>query len=160
MDTLFSSVLLISPPGRLRDGIRALLRAIPQLGAITTVDEPHAARAYLQGNLPGLVLLDAGFSDTEGLGKLQMFLRRERPEVGLIVLAENARQMAQARHAQADWVLLKGFSVSALQEALQSLLPFGYTLALPAATRDGKKEKALAASRADRSSNMMAWSSN
>lgn len=160
MDTLFSSVLLVSPPSRLRDGLRAILRALPQLGAITAVDHPRAAHAYLQHNLPGLVLLDAAFPDEESVAALQNFLRRAMPEVGLIVLAENGRQMAQAQHAQADWVLLKGFTVPALQEALQSLLPFGYTLALPAAASALMKEESLAASRAERSSNKIASYSN
>jgi len=115
------STLIIAPPGRLRDGLRVLLRAT---GRITRVEEANDARLGLQSiaaRPPALVLLDAALGDDDALRVLQQ-LTTQWPRLPCLVLVHNLKQEHMAQAAGADAVLQAGFATEIFFSTIQRML--------------------------------------
>ena len=116
--------LIISPPGRLIDGWRALLLATPQIAEVRQVDGALPAIEAMEAFDPDLVLVDV-----EALGKqawsVLAQIKRRRPRCCSILLVCYARQRQQALDAGADEVLVKGFSAGQLSAAVERLFTRG-----------------------------------
>jgi CheY-like chemotaxis protein len=100
--------LVVAQPGRLRDGWRALLLAMPQIESVSLGDDPAAALGMARKQRPNLVLLDIEPFGDEGWAVLQQ-IKAEQPQCHSMVLAGDARQVREARSAGAGAVLMKGF---------------------------------------------------
>lgn len=116
------SALIVARPGPLRDGLQALMNAIPQ---IEVVDEADGISSALNTNFehyPALVLLDSGLVG----GEIWMTIRRAKarwPQARCIVLADDVWEHQEAEAAGADAVLLKGFPAARLAATIVRLLP-------------------------------------
>jgi len=119
------TVLIVAPPGRLRDGLQALVRAAPQVKcAVWTADSPSTLRMIAE-HLPVLVLLDADLPDEEAWTVLGQ-IKARWPQIPCIALVHNGVQNQMANALSADAVLVKGFSAQTLARTMEDLLsPMG-----------------------------------
>jgi DNA-binding NarL/FixJ family response regulator len=117
-----SIALVVSRPGRLRDGWRALLLAMRQVDRVSLADDSATALRLARALVPDLVLLDV-----EALGSsawaLLALIQAELPECRCIVLARDSHQLAEARSAGADAALVKGLPAARLSEIVGRLIP-------------------------------------
>jgi CheY-like chemotaxis protein len=121
MVTNSTSALIVASPNRIRDSLRSLLRAVPQLEVINQVDDGPAALSVLAKHPPTLMLLDSNLPD----GQVQTVLKQvkaEYPHTQCLVLAHNIKQQQLARANGADDVLLAGFSITKFFLTIESLL--------------------------------------
>jgi DNA-binding NarL/FixJ family response regulator len=112
------SALIIAQPGQLRDGLRMLLQAIPQV-YISQTDDCPSALLLDTCYAPSLVLLD--FDLIQNQDTIQAITARW-PQSRYIVLVADEQQYHLARHAIADITLLKGILASRLFLIIEELL--------------------------------------
>lgn len=114
--------LIVARPGSLRDGLQALLTAIPQIEIVDQANDIPSARRTALERHPALVLLD---SDSTG-GEIWLTVRRAKtawPQAGCVFLANDVQQHQVAEAAGADATLLKGFPAPRLIATIVRLLP-------------------------------------
>ena len=121
MVTNTGSLLLVARPGRMLDGLQALLRTIPEIEIAGQADCESQALALIAQLHPALVLLDSSLVFREQLPAI-IQIKDGYPHIGCIVLVENVQQQSAAREAGADIVLIKGFSIEMLRAAIHQVL--------------------------------------
>jgi DNA-binding NarL/FixJ family response regulator len=104
-------VLIIAPPGRLRDSLGVLLHAAG-VARVSEADAFHAGLQALSRSKPDLVVLDPGASMAEVTPMIQQL--RRAGAAGCLVWAPTAGQVRLARRAGIDITLLPGLSADAL----------------------------------------------
>lgn len=116
-----NKVLVIAPPGELRDGLQALLVAIPQIGHISQADDRPSALRIVEEQCPDLVLVS---TDAPGdmIATMLECIEARCPRSRSVVLANDTGQQDEARAAGADVVVLVGIPATALATIIQSLL--------------------------------------
>jgi DNA-binding NarL/FixJ family response regulator len=115
------TVLIAAPPGRLRDALLAMVRAVPQVECPWQADDgPSTLQAIADGS-PALVLLDAELADEEAWRVLG-HMRARWPHIRCLILASNFQQRQIASRLGADAVLLKGFAATTLAGMMHGLL--------------------------------------
>lgn len=139
--------LVAARPGRVRDGLRALLATIPWLKVIGQADDGASALEIVAEHQPALVLLDTNLPGGEpfdggrpvrgrpvhgrpvrthsGAWAVLKQIKARWPQVRCLVLTGNGRQGQTARAAGADGVLIRGFSTAELLTAIERLLSRG-----------------------------------
>jgi two-component system nitrate/nitrite response regulator NarL len=117
-----ASTLIVSRPGRLRDGLRTLLSTQPQIMIVGEADDSPSAQQLVIEHNPALVLLDSDLYDGEVQSMLG-WLKGEQPHVRCLVLASNLQKQDLARTYGADGVLLKGYALPDLFAAIEQLVP-------------------------------------
>jgi len=112
-------MLIIAPPGRLRDSLRVLLRASHPGARVTQADDLPTGLRMIVELFPTLVLLDA---DVSGNGATQAVQQVKAHCLTLpyIVLAHSSEQEYQARVAGADGVFQAGASAEAFFAIIES----------------------------------------
>lgn len=113
--------LIVARPGSLRDGLQALMAAIPQIGIVDEANDISSAWRTALQHRPTLVVLD---SDTAG-GEIWLAVRRAKalwPQAECIFLADDVQQHQAAEAAGADAALLKGFPAARLVATIVRLL--------------------------------------
>jgi DNA-binding NarL/FixJ family response regulator len=115
------STLIVARPSRIRDGLRALLKTIPEIEIIDQVDNGPAALKLITHHRPNLVLLDSNLPGGETWTVLQQ-TKTVRPQTRCIVLADNIQQQWAAKAAGADGTLLNGFPAAKLFATIEGLL--------------------------------------
>jgi len=121
MEESCASVLIIARPGPLRDGLQALLTAIPQIDTVEWVCDLSSVLDMTSEHCPALVFLDAG---TAG-GEISLAVRRAKtrwPQAQCLFLANDVQQQREAENANADAALLKGFPPAKLVATIAGLL--------------------------------------
>ena len=116
------TVLIIAKPGQVRDGLRALLHAIP---GVDVVDRP--CDGMLNADLlaeynPALILVDCRLVDTRTLDALRR-LKTQNPGVCLLILVEDVEQRQLAQDTGFEHVMIKGSSAEKLAKTVRELLP-------------------------------------
>ncbi len=111
------SLLLVARPGRMRDGLQALLRTMPEIEIVEQADTPSEALTPISRQLPVLVLLDSSLDLGEMLSLL-MQVKGSCPETRCIALVENGQQQDAVTEAGADAALVTGFSTEILRATI------------------------------------------
>ncbi len=114
-------VVIVAQPGRVRDGLQALLVAIPQIRIVGLASDVQSAMSITIERAPDLVLLDAKPQSGRYASALNQ-IRSRWPETRCLVLTDNARQWREAQSAGADDVLLRGFSGPTLFDSVHRLV--------------------------------------
>jgi DNA-binding NarL/FixJ family response regulator len=117
-----ASVLIIARSGPLRDGLRALLTAMPQVNAAEEACDLSTALRMAFERAPALVLLDSVLTGSE----VWLAVRQAKakwPRARCIFLADSVQQQYEAEAAGADAVLLKGVLPAKLIATIVRLLP-------------------------------------
>jgi DNA-binding NarL/FixJ family response regulator len=121
MVTSTVSLLLVAKPGRMRDGLQALLRTVSEIEIVGEVDCESQALALISQQQPDLVLLDSSLTLQEMLPML-IQIKGGYPQTRCIVLVENMQQQSAAREAGADSALITGFNAEVLHAAIDQVL--------------------------------------
>ena len=111
--------LIIAKPGHLRNGLKSLLRTIPQIEVLAESNDPSIL-LKTDEILPELIVVDGSLIDDRNLSELAK-IKRDRPSTKIIVLTENDQQDLAAKKAGADFHLLKGFRAAELALLIESL---------------------------------------
>jgi DNA-binding NarL/FixJ family response regulator len=115
------STLIVARPGRMREGLRALLRTMPKIKIVGHVDQGSAALEMVTRERPALVLLNSSLPFEETWMALKQ-IKAEWPQTRCIVLVDNLQQQGMAQAAGADGVLLKGFAAETLFMTIDEVL--------------------------------------
>ena len=116
-----ASVLLIAPPGRLRDGFRAILGAIPWVANVTCVSGGAGSYQAFLEKQPSLVFVDVDTLGDKGV-QIVKRIRTACQNTRIVAIVATWRQREQAQRAGADAVLFSGFSNEKLYQAMTELL--------------------------------------
>jgi DNA-binding NarL/FixJ family response regulator len=115
------AALIVAPPGRLRDGLEAMVRAVPQIERTLRADDGPSTLRMIAECPPALVLLDRvvpGERTWALLGRI----KARWPQTACIVLVHTRQQRQTASEQGADAVLLEGFTLTTLAEITAKLL--------------------------------------
>ncbi len=112
--------LIAVMPGRVRDGLEAMLASIPQVEILGEVEDGASTLRIVARSQPALVLLDADLLNDEDWGILRT-IKARWPQMQCLLLTETSRQVQVARNNGADETLFKGFSMAELSQAIQRL---------------------------------------
>jgi DNA-binding NarL/FixJ family response regulator len=113
------TVLIIAPPGRLRDSLRVLLRSA-DVTWIAEADTFQAGLSALAQARPTLVVLDPGGPVDDVAYMLRQL--RQNGHRRCLVWARTAEQERQARQAGAEETLAPGLSAEALRAILDKVV--------------------------------------
>ena len=115
------TVLIIAKPGQVRDGLRALLHAIPEVDVVDRpCDDMLNADLVAEYN-PALILVDCNLVDTRTPDALRR-LKTQNPGVCFLILVEDVEQRQLAQDTGFEHVLIKGSSAEKLAKTARELL--------------------------------------
>ena len=114
------STLVAARPGRVRDGLQALLAAIPQIEMIGQADDGASALKSVVEHRPALVLLDTNLPGNEAWVVLRQ-IKAQWPQARCLIMSDSGQQRRAAKAAGADGMLLKGFLAAELLTAIREL---------------------------------------
>lgn len=117
--TIFT--LLVARPGPLKDGLRALLTAIPQIDIVAQVRDVATAPVVAAEFQPRLLIVDGGLPRLD-LAALLPEIKALSAPTRCIVLAQDVAQQQTAAAAGADAVLLIGSFAEELAQVVEQLL--------------------------------------
>ena len=113
--------LIVARPGPLRDGVEALLASIHQIEVIGKVGRVSTA-VRIAGERPlDLLLVDAGLLHG-GVRQLVASCQNLHRGLRCVVLADNIRQVREARDLGVDAVFLQGFPADRFVRTVERLL--------------------------------------
>lgn len=115
------TVLIIAKPGQVRDGLRALLHAIPGVDVVDRPCDGMLNADSLAKYNPALILVDCNLMDTRTLDALRR-LKTQNPEVCFLILVEDVEQRQLAQDTGFEHVLIKGSSAEKLAKTVRELL--------------------------------------
>ncbi len=121
MTTDSQAILVIAPPGRLRDSLLVLLQASGQVSLAGQADDGPAGLCWLAERIPIAVLLDADLPDGQAWWALRR-IKNEWPQLRCLILVHTYAQECQARAEGAEVVVQAGLSTETLFNALKELL--------------------------------------
>lgn len=113
--------LIVASPGPLREGLRAVLTALPHLDEVLEVDNATAAVSLFAGRTPALVLFSTGSDGSntpEGCRRIKLYW----PDSPCLVLVDTVGLEPVAKAAGADLVLVKGVRPEKLLGRIERLL--------------------------------------
>jgi DNA-binding NarL/FixJ family response regulator len=116
------SVLIIAPPGRLRDSLRVLLRASGRIARVEEADDARLGLQRIAERRPGLVLLDADLGEDDARGVVQQ-IKTQQPRLPCLILVHNLDQEPRAQAAGANAVLQAGFATETFFSTIERILP-------------------------------------
>ena len=114
-------VLIVAPPGPLRDSLQALVTTLPQIEIVAEAGDPAALLRMGDRIQPDVVLLDAGAPDDATWIALAQ-IRETWPQSRAIVLVESSEHQRQAEQLGADVALIVGFPAAKLATTIEGLL--------------------------------------
>jgi len=115
------TVLIIAKPGQVRDGLRALLHAVPGVDVVDRPCDGMANADLLAEYNPALILVDCRLVDTRTLDALRR-LKTQNPGVCLLILVEDVEQRQLAQDTGFEHVMIKGSSAEKLAKTVRELL--------------------------------------
>ena len=114
-------LMIVAEPGRLRDGLQALLDSFRALQPAILLDDGRSALLSVRNGWPDLVILDYHLFD-EATQEFVRAIKQARAKVYCIVVTDRLGQFQPILDAGADDVLLKGFSAAELSRAVEQAL--------------------------------------
>ena len=117
-----STILIIAPPGRLRDSIFVLLKSEKEFTLLGPADDAPAGLRMITAQNPSVVIVDANLPDGAAWDFLPKLKNLASPP-HCLVLVHTTDQQQQAQTASADATLLTGFTTATLIATLGTLLP-------------------------------------
>ena len=105
--------LLVLRPGPLRDGLNALLSAMPEIGLVAQAEDADAALRFLARHCAELVLIKLDAGDRRLLGPV-LEMRALCPDTQVVALIEDERDRQVAEASGTDLVMMVGVPVPGL----------------------------------------------
>ena len=113
--------LIVASPGPLREGLRAVLTALPYLDDVLEVDNIAAAVSLSSSCTPALVLLSTS-SDGSNTPEGCQLIKSYWPDSPCLALVDTVALESVAGAAGADLVLVKGVRPDTLLGRIEKLL--------------------------------------
>lgn len=113
--------LVVAKPGLVRDGLQAVLSAVPEIDTLEPAEDRTSALGRLRSHRLDLVILDSSLSEGELCTTLRQ-INEGWPDVRCIVIADSPRQGRRLEALGADAVLIAGFSPVRLSTTIKALL--------------------------------------
>ena len=117
----YSSALIVAASDELRDGLRSLLTAIPEIALVTEAHDSLSALKMVQEQCPDLVFISSILLG-DPVQKILEWIRGECSASRYFVLAGDVRQQQEAIGAGVDAVALTGTPASNLINIMTELL--------------------------------------
>jgi DNA-binding NarL/FixJ family response regulator len=115
--------LIATPPGPLRDGLKALLATIPQIEHIESIGDASSLAQLVAERRPSLVVLDFSLVASE-IATLLRQTEARSPATQYILLVNNVDEQQKAALAHAGTIFLKGVSPIELFSTVEKMLAF------------------------------------
>jgi len=116
-----AAAFILARPGPLRDGMQALLSAVPALEVVGATEDTGAVLKAAQAGRIDLVLVDLGLPDGDGWGALRQ-IGAVSPSTRRVALADDVRQQLATNIPAAEAVVLQGLPPGQLIEAIEAVL--------------------------------------
>jgi DNA-binding NarL/FixJ family response regulator len=113
--------LVVARPGLVRDGLQAVLSAVPGIQALEPADCAASALERLESHAPCLTILDSSLSEEELCTTLGA-IKEKWPQVWCIVIAGSPRQGRVYQTSGADAVLVEGFPPALLSTMIKEVI--------------------------------------
>jgi DNA-binding NarL/FixJ family response regulator len=113
------TVLIVAKPGPLREGVQALVGAMPQVGTICEIDDLSSMLITDTDGCPGLVLLSCG---KEVVRSMIERVKAQWPRSRCVTLVSSVEQQREAELAGADAVVLNGLPPQKLLKTIAGML--------------------------------------
>jgi DNA-binding NarL/FixJ family response regulator len=115
------SGLVIARPGLVRDGLQAVLSAVPEMQALEPAGCAASALERLESHTPCVTILDSSLSEEELCATLGA-IKEKRPQVWCIVIASSPLRSRVLQTAGADAVLVEGFAAPLLSTMIKEVI--------------------------------------
>lgn len=113
------TVLIVAKPGPLREGVQALMGAMPQVGTICEIDDLSSMLITDADDCPGLVLLSCGKGVVSSMVEQ---VKARWPQARCVTLVSSVEQQQEAKLAGVDAVVLNGLPAQKLLETIAEVL--------------------------------------
>lgn len=113
--------LLVLRPGPLREGLNALLSAMPDIRLVAQSEDADTALRFLAQLCADLVLIKLDAGDRRLLGPV-LEMRALCPNLQVVVLIEDERDRQVAMASGTDLVLMVGVPVASLKAQVRALV--------------------------------------
>jgi DNA-binding NarL/FixJ family response regulator len=113
--------LLVVRPGPLRDGLSALLSAMPEIRLVAHAEDADAALGFLARQCAELVLIKLDAGDRQLLGPV-IEMRALCPDTQVVALIEDERDRQVAEASGTDLVMVVGVPVPVLRARIGALV--------------------------------------
>lgn len=117
-----TTALIVAKPSQFREGLQAILTAIPQIKQVSQVDDAPSALKMAAQHDPALILLDFDLSSRGVLAATLEQIKATWPHSQCIALVHNEPEDQIAKAAGADVVLMKGIPAAKLFAIVKELL--------------------------------------
>jgi len=117
-------VMIVGGRGEVRDGIEALVEAIPEVSKVACFDDIAGRIDQISNLNPDLVILDSSQLKERGQSRLRQ-LKRLLPLTRILTLVEEEEQGELLGQADPDEVLVKGFRGELFIRTVRRLLKDG-----------------------------------
>ena len=114
------NVLLVIKPGPLRDGLDALLYAMPEVQLVVQANDANASLDFCRQGTTDLVILEVRPVDHDLLAKVPD-MKALCPQAKVIALIHHEEDWGPAEAAGADSVLSLGTPVTRLKEVIMEI---------------------------------------
>lgn len=101
-------VLIIGGREEVRDGVKALVKAIPEVRRVACFDDITGRSDQISYLNPDLVILDSSQLKEGDQSRLRQ-LRRSLPLIKILALVEEEEQKRASEESRVDAILVKGF---------------------------------------------------
>ena len=115
-----AEILIVTRSVALQQGLEALLESLPGITRVKAIHELTNAYAWIESNLPGIVLVDAVLLDPDpkpDLEKIQAY----SPETQRVLLVDDVQSVDPASRC-AEAILIKGIAPTMVAEIVSNLL--------------------------------------
>ena len=113
--------LIVANPGRIRDSLKTMLRAVPHIQTIYQANDAPTASKIISQYRPALVLLDSKLANND-IQSVSRQIKTESPQTRCIVLVDNVQQQWMAKVTDADTVLAIGCPATKFLTTIEGLL--------------------------------------
>ncbi len=117
-------VLIVGGRGEVRDGIKALVEAIPEVRKVACFDDIAGRSDQISNLNPDLVIFDSSQLKEGNLSRLRQ-LRRLLPLTRILALVEEEDQKSASEESKVDAILVKGFRGDLFIRTVRSLIRAG-----------------------------------
>ena len=117
----FAPALIVANPGRIRDSLKTMLRAVPHIQTIYQANDAPTASKIISEHRPALVLLDSKLANND-IQSVSRQIKTVSPQTRCIVLVDNIQQQWMAKVADADTVLAIGCPATKFLTIIEGLL--------------------------------------
>lgn len=117
-------VMIVGGRGEVRDGIKALVEAIPEVSKVACFDDITGRSDQISNLNPDLVILDSSQLKEGDQSRLRQ-LRRFLPLTRILTLVEEEEQKRASEESRVDAILVKGFRGDLFIHTVRRLLKGG-----------------------------------